>query len=133
VHLINEAIAFRIDDCCAGKKLVQQGRPARAVDTGEPRDRTAPFEHQFFRFQENSTGIASRLGFAFFSHPRAITLRINAGTTGEKQLCFSKSIEQIACAIQIDLSVRLDSAASRTRTVNNSIECSGALRDLIAV
>jgi hypothetical protein len=31
------------------------------------------------------------------------------------------------------LPVRLDSAASRTRTVNNSIEYSGALCDLIAV
>jgi hypothetical protein len=60
-------------------------------------------------------------------------LRINAGATRKEHLCSNESIEQIARAIQIDLPVRLKSAASRTSAMNDSIEYSGALCDLIAV
>jgi hypothetical protein len=60
-------------------------------------------------------------------------LRINAGATRKEHPCSSESIEQIARAIQIDLPVRLESAASRTRAMNDGIECSGAFCDLIAV
>ena len=85
MHLVNEAIVFRINDRRAFKEFAQQSRPSRSIDSSESRDDAALIEHQFLRFEQDAARLAHRFCLALFRYPRAVALRVNAGAACKEQ------------------------------------------------
>ena len=130
MHLINEAIIFRIDNRFAGQKFREQCRAARSVDSREPRDDSAAREHQLLRFEQDSSGLARRLGRAFFRDPSPVALPVHTRAARKYDCRSNESIEEIASAIQVNPAIKIDIAAARARTMNYGIKIFRTRTDL---
>src|SRR5205823_8397189 len=93
MHLIDEAIVFRIDCRVAGQKFVKQSRPPGPIDSGEARHDAATGKDHLFCFQQDSSSLVGRLGLTLFGYPRSIALRVDARAAGKENCRSNKAID----------------------------------------
>jgi len=133
MHLIDVAIALRIDNRPASKESLQQCRTPGAIDPGQARDDPAGTEHETLGLEQDASGIVFRCRFTFLGDPLAVLLPINARAAREQDCRSNKSIEKIARAVQINATVKVDTSAARTRAMNDGIKILGPRVDLLSL
>src|SRR6266436_4275474 len=130
MHLIDEAIVFRIDDRRASQEFTQQCRASRSIDSSEPSDYAAAVEHRPFRFKKYAARLANWFCLALFGNPRAIALRVHTRTARKEDFRLGKDFEENACAVEIKLTIDFGITAARAGAVDHCIKDSDALRNL---
>src|SRR6266542_6765141 len=103
MHLINEAIIFRINNSATRQEFMQQSTPSRSIDSSEPCHDAAATEDNAFGFKQDAARLTQWFCFAFFRDARTIPLRVNAGAARKQQFCSRKHFEEIARAIEVNL------------------------------
>src|ERR1700730_18259489 len=124
MDLIDEAILPGIENRSPVKKAFQKIEPPRSINSREPHRHSALIDHELLRLPQNLAGLVLWLRRAFFCRPFAVGLRINAGAAGKEHYRFGKPTEKIACAVQIDATIKIHIAATSTGAVNHRFEIS---------
>src|SRR2546423_14768365 len=97
-------------------------RAARSVNSREPDDGSLVIERKLLGFAQDFGGRVFRLGRAFFRYPLAAGLSVHAGAADEENFRPGETIEQIAQALEIYLTIAIGIAATRAGRMNNSVE-----------
>src|SRR4029077_4627936 len=126
VHLVNKAVAFRIDNRVAGEKFLQQRRPPWSINSSESPKAPAVGENEFFGFTQDLAGLTSSLGGALFGDPLTVSLHIYARATAKKHCRCCKCLEKIARAVEINTTIKIDISAARARAMNDHVKISFA-------
>src|SRR5439155_24800171 len=100
MHLINEAIIFRINNSATRQEFIQQSRPSRSIDSSEPRHYAAATEDYAFRFKQDAARLSDWCCVALFRDARTIALRVNGGAARTKQFSSRKRFEESVRAIE---------------------------------
>src|SRR5207249_7921922 len=101
MHLINEAIIFRINNSATRQEFIQQSRPSRSIDPSEPRHYAAATEDYAFRFKQDAARLSDWCCLALFRDARTIPLRLNAGAARKKQFRSRKHFDEFARSIEL--------------------------------
>src|SRR5215469_17747497 len=122
MNLIYKTIVFRVDDCAAIEKLVQESRSARSINSAEPCNDPTSRENHILRLAQNLSGLTLRLGCVLLRNPLAVFLCVNTRTAGEQDARIHEAFGQIAGTVQVNAPIRIGIAAARTRAMNHRVE-----------